>query len=248
VSPDKQSRQRCASGGRSRKARTSFRHNEKREARRFSGTAQKPFFSLLLTTLQALAGACGQSWKSRLIMPLTAGYPSGDSLRLGGPRTRAGLAGPAGADALRPRDGQRRGSDSGVGLDRSQPEPRGPGPPARLPPPCPWRESGPHVLVDQSRAAPGYLCLRAHDTARPAPTDGSSATTQVEPPSRRRDRALTGAHSTPARSRVRAIAALSFCAETAPRTRATTRPRGEITNVAGSAPTPYVRAVRPEPS
>jgi hypothetical protein len=55
-------------------------------------------------------------------------------------------------------------------------------------------------------------------------------------------------HSAPARRSVRSIAELSFCAETAPRKRATMRPRGEITNVAGRAPTPYICAGCPEPA
>jgi hypothetical protein len=72
------------------KAQTSFRHKEKREARRFSRTAQKPFFSLLPTTLQALGGACGRKWKSPLIIPLIAGYPGGIAATLGPARYTAG--------------------------------------------------------------------------------------------------------------------------------------------------------------
>jgi hypothetical protein len=138
------------------KAQTSFRHKEKREARRFSRTAQKPFFSLLLTTLQALAGACGRRWKSPLTIPLIAGYPSGvlSDSATPGPASNGGIrsvrAPPTGLDLARHTDSHPCRAHGAAGAS-SQPEPRGQV--LQLDFHRLGRGvSGPHVLVDRVHA------------------------------------------------------------------------------------------------
>jgi hypothetical protein len=129
---------------------------KKREARRFSRTAQKPFFSLLLTALQALAGACGRRWKSPLTIPLIAGYASGilSDSATPGPASNGGIrsvrAPPSGRDLARHTDSHPCRAH-GAARASSQPEPRGQV--LQLDFHRLGRGvSGPHVLVDRVHA------------------------------------------------------------------------------------------------